>query len=200
MLFYFSLGILILIFGASVFNRRFFNKHKHLSFVAFYFSLAVIFILLFYQSYQQYQFWLENETAKYFLPPYQNINYFIFFIFARFFAPYLISLAVAFLFLFSAKRLNKKYGERFFEPEEPYLGALALFLTAWPGALFYFIGLILIYLIIQIFIMFYYKFFVRVSPREVRVGLRYLWIPVGIFVILIEKWLQILPLWQMLKL
>jgi hypothetical protein len=196
---YLFLGILILSFGASLYRRRSFGNNILIFKRIFLTAIILIFILLFHQSYQQYQIWSQNEISQYLLPPYQNIGYFVFYVISKFFAPYLISLAAALTFLFSAKIINKKYDERFFEPEEPYLGALVIFLTGWPGALFYFIGLILIYLVIQIFIMFYYKFFARVSPREVRVGLRYLWIPVGIFVIIISKYLQSLSLWQLLK-
>ncbi len=197
MVFYFSLGILILFFGASRFKTgRFFNKHKRSSLVAFYLSLVAIFILLFYQSYSQYQIWSQNEPSKYLLPPYQSIHYFVLYMFTRFFAPYLISLAAAFLFLFSAKKLNKKYGECFFEPEEPYFGALALFLTGWPGALFYFISLILIYLFLHLLSSVVSRWSL---VKERRISLYYLWLSVAIFVIIIQRWLELLPLWRLLK-
>ena len=159
----------------------------------FIFSIFSIFFLLLYQSYQQYQSWSQNEVSQYLLPPLQSINYFIFYAIARFFAPYLISLAVAILFLFSAKALNKKYQERFFKPEEPYFGAIAIFLTGHPGWLFYVVFIISAYLLIH----FYSLLITHYSLQ--RISLYYLWIPTAIFVIIIQRWLELLPLWSLLK-
>lgn len=233
LLFYFPLGILILTEGAFLFWRRSFGNNrrgftrifkileadKRGSIFNWIFLTAIIliFVLLFYQSFQQYQSWSQNEVSKYLLPPHRSINYFIFYVLARFFAPYLISLAVAILFLFSAKALNKKYQERFFYPEEPYFGALAIFLVSHPGWIIYIITVILIYLLIQIFTLIYYKLHSltiersnaiersnqleqRLSLREVRVSMHYVWLPAAIFVIIIiNYWLQTLGWWNLLK-
>lgn len=208
--------ILILTFflGASRFAGRSFAVNKQITdptriykylFVA---AVFLIFALLIFQSFQQYWAWERDELAKNLLPPYQDINYFIFYIFTRFFASYLISLAVALVFLFSAKILNKKCEERFFYPEEIYLGASAIFLTGHPGWLFYVILLLTVYVLIQLF--FVAKYFrLRRIPRSgtmlntqyssPRISLYWLWIPTAIFVILIQRWLEILSLWQVLK-
>ena len=192
-----SLGILVFAFGASLLKGRPFGI-KVLK-VIFIIAIIAVFSLLIYYSYQQYVAWQSVEPSKFLLPPYQAIDYFVKYVGARFFAPYLISLIAAILFLFAAKRLNKKYEERFFEPEELWLGALAIFLVGHPGWFFYFTGLILIYFLIHIFITFYYKLFFRISPREVRISLRYMWIPLAIFVIIINKWLVELEMWKLLK-
>lgn len=228
MLFYFSLGILILALGAQLWLRFFVNDRsgltrittrinadiiKHISQFAFRFSIFAIFLLLFYQSYKQYQFWSQNEVSRYLLPPHQSINYFIFYALARFFAPYLISLAAAVLFLISANLLNKKYQERFFYPEEPYFGALAIFLVSHPGWIFYVTAVILIYLLIHLFTLIYYKLRSltiersnaiersnRLEQKPVRVSLRYVWLPTAIFVIIIiNYWLQTLSWWNLLR-
>jgi hypothetical protein len=200
MISYFSLGILILSLGASVFSGRSLriglpitNKVRIYKYI-FFFSVLIIFALLFYQSWQQYQIWLMGGQSKFLLPPYQPINYFLFYALARFFAPHLISLFFAILFFFSAKALNKKYQERFFHSEEYWMGALAVFLTGHPGWIFYAVLIIFIYLIIQIFS------FLISHYSLLRVSLYYLWIPTAIFVIIIGKyWLQYLPVWQVLK-
>ncbi|MEK7162881.1 MAG: hypothetical protein AAB696_01170 [Patescibacteria group bacterium] len=207
-----SLGILVLIFGASLFWRRSFGIrviannanfwqitrikllvdifYKYI----FLFSIILIFILLFYQSYQQYQVWSQNELSKFLIPPYQNISYFIFYVGVRFFAPYLISLVVALIFIFSAKALNKKYDDRFFEPEELYFGAISLFLVGHPGWLFYSVFIIIFYLLIHL----YSLFIIHNSSN--RISLYYVWLPTAIFVILISSWLQKFSLWSLLKL
>ena len=207
--FYLSLTILILTFGASLFWRRSFDNLRITNLVRIYeyiflIVIVLIFILLFYQSWQQYQFWSQNEVSQYLLPPHQSINYFIFYAIARFFAPYLISLAVAILFLFSAKALNKKYQERFFKPEEPYFGALAIFLVSHPGWLFYSALLIIIYLITHIVALARNYADSNADRRgketlSYRISMYYLWIPAAIFVIIIQRWLELLPLWSLLK-
>ncbi len=193
-----SLAILVIDFGASrlTAGRPFSVKFIKTIFI---FAIVAVFSLLIYYSYRQYVAWVSVEPSKFLLPPYQSIDYFIKYVGARLFAPYSISLVAALVFLYVAKTLNKKYEERFFEPEELWLGALALFLTGWPGSLFYLISLIFLYLIIHIFITFYNKLFFRINPREVRVGLRFWWLPLAIFVIIINKWLINLGAWKLLK-
>ncbi|MFH1346869.1 MAG: hypothetical protein ABIH10_01315, partial [Spirochaetota bacterium] len=156
-------------------------------------AISLIFIFFVFQSFQQYWVWAGNELSKNLLPPYQNINYFLFYVFTRFFAPYLISLGAALIFLFSTKILNKKSGERFFYPGEIYIGASAIFLTSHPGWLFYVVFLIIIYLIIHL-----YSLFI-IHNSFVRVSLYWLWIPTAIIVIILMNWLQTLPWWGLLK-
>lgn len=196
MLFEVSLAILILVLGLQII-RRFGGLFGYRSISIFksifILSVVLIFILLFYNSFQQYQSWSQNEVSKYLLPPHQSINYFIFYVLTRFFGPYLISLGAGLIFLLLAKILNKKYDERFFYPEEYYLGGISIFLTGHPGWLFYAVFLLIAYLLIH-----FYSLFIIHNPE--RLSLYYLWIPMAIFVIIISKWLGNLTLWQILKL
>ncbi len=162
-------------------------------FYIFIISIFVIFILLFYQSFQQFQLWSEHEISKFLLPPYQSLDYFIFYSFFRFFVSYLVSLLAALIFLFIAKFLNKKYQERFFETKEIYFGALAIFLVSYPGWLFYLTILITFYLLFSILCFLFLK-------RQRRISMYYWWIPMAIFVIIIIGWLQDLAMWQILEL
>lgn len=194
MLFYFSLGILILTFGASLYWGRSFGNNRLIFKWIFLTTIIWTFILLFYQSRQQFQIWSQDEISKFLLPPHRSITYFIFYVGTRFLAPYLISLAVAVLFLFSANFLNKKYQERFFELEELYFGALAIFLTGHPGWLIYGVFIVLVFLLIHLYSLFTTHYSLQ------RISLYYLWLPVAIFVIIISKWLEQLSLWSLLKL
>jgi hypothetical protein len=189
-----SLGILVLVFGASCFwaGRPIGVKAIKALFMT---AVVAVFSLLSYYSYQQYVVWAAAEPLKFLLPPYQSIDYFIKYIGYRLFAPYLVSLILSAVFFRVARALNKKYEERFFEIEEPWLGAIALFLTGWPGALFYFTGLILIYLIVHSSLAISRKS----SFKETRVSLYYWWLPLAIFVIMLNKWLVGLDLWKLLK-
>lgn len=139
-MFYFSLGILILTEGTSLFRRRRSFVFKYI-FVG---GIILIFGLLFYQSLMQYRVWSQNELSKFLLPPYQSVTYFLGYSFTHFFKNHLISLAAALLFLAAAFLLNKKFQERFFKKEELYLGALAIFLVVHPWWLYYIITILII--------------------------------------------------------
>jgi len=193
-----SLVILVIALGAQILFLRFFRfnlRNTNLLRIyvyIFYFSIFAVFSLLIYYSYQQYIAWASVEPSKFLLPPYQSIDYFIKYIGARFFTPYLISLISALVFFYVAQILNKKYEERFFDSEELWLGALAIFLIGWPGAFFYFIGLIIFYFLLS-------TFYFLLHGKNHRLSLYYLWLPLAIFVILINKWLIELGLWKLLK-
>jgi len=198
--FFISLGILIVILGAQVFLRSFGVDWLKISKYFFRAVIVLIFVFLFFQTYAQYQLWLKNDISKYLLPPYTGINYFIFYAFTRFFAPYLMSLIVAILFLLAAKIINKKYEERFFCPEEYYLGALGIFLVSHPGWLFYLIFLILFYFSIHVLsLLIPYILHLKSHTLPKRISLYHLWIPTAIFVIIIQRWLEIMPWWNLLK-
>lgn len=198
MIFYFSLSFLIFAFGAQIILRSFSNgaiadySRKFYKYI-FFFSILLVFSFLFYDSWQQYNVWLNNEISRFFLPPYTGIGYFLFYVGVRFFGPYSASLILAFLFFVVAKYLNKKYQERFFYKEEFYVGALAIFLIGYPLAIFYLIGVISIFLLAQFV-------FASLSKNfSQRLSSRYLWLPIAIFVIIIKSWIQISPWWKMLK-
>ena len=157
-------------------------------------AILAIFSFAFYQSWQQYLLWKGNEVSKFFLPPYQNWDYFIFYARSRFFNPYLLSLFIGLGFLWAAKKMNQKYDERFFEPIEPYLFATAIFLTGHPLWLFYLIILLASVLLIQSLNA------TRYPLNAKRLSLYYLWLPTAIFTILISKWLTVLSWWASLKL
>ncbi len=196
---YFSLVILVIILGASRQAGRFplINTDKFKFFKqVFIFSIIVVFSFLFYLSFRQYQAWSLNEVSKFFLPPHQSIGYFIFYVGARFFSPYLISLTAAFLFIFAAKKYNKKYEERFFYPEEYYLGAISFFLSGYPGVLFYIILILSAAIILSLLVLIVSRW----SLEGERLSLYYFWAPIAIFIILMtEFWLKTLPWWGLLK-
>jgi hypothetical protein len=248
MIFYFSLGILVFVWGASLW-RRFFDeglrntnlvriyeyliaklsflrnlrsragtvsersedergeeqassprwgersglREKKILLFLFLFSIFLIFLLLLYQGFGQYEFWRKSEISKFLLPPYQSWVYFIGYVGWRTVAPYLVSLSAGILFFFTARELNRIYGECFFYPEELYFGMISLFLAGHPGWLFYSVLIIIIYLAIHLISLLITHYSLQ------RLSLYYLWLPTAIFVIIIQKWLQTLPFWQALK-
>jgi hypothetical protein len=211
LIFYSSLFILILLFGIQLGFRflkidreRFLHIIRIISFA----SVCLIFTLLFYYSRQQFFAWHEaGPPAQYLVPPFSGIGYFLYYVLMRFWAAYLVSLGAALLFFYIVKKLNQKYEEKFFYPEEYYFLATAIFLTSHPGWILYLALSIVIFLIIHLIVLtrnFAEKNAelrrkVRVSPRQVRVSLRYLWLPAAILVILLSRWPVLIPLFQVLK-
>ena len=189
-----QLGILLTFFGASLFlrrrplvrNQRITNSSRIYEYL---FLLTVILSFIFPLGTMRSQFllWQKSSPASYLIPPYQDISYFLNYSFYVFFAKPIIALLAALIFLGLAKFFNKKFQERFFEPEEPYFGALAMFLIGYPGLIFYLIIVLASGLAGAL-----------ITRR--RFSAYYLWFPVAIFVIMIQKWSQLLPFWQILKL
>lgn len=192
-----ALAILFSLFLIQIILPKAPGKRELLGFWLFLISVIIIFGFAGFYSWQQYFIWKNGEMGKFFLPPYQNFDYFIFYVRSRFFNPYLLSLFFGVLFLWAAKKMNRKYGERFFEPVEPYLLAISIFIVGHPLWVFYLLTLVSSFLIINILITNYY---LLITHKETpRVSLYYLWLPSAIFIILISKWLTALPWWQTLK-
>jgi hypothetical protein len=190
-MFYFSLGTVFLVFIASLFLRGRFLKRKFAKY-SFYFSLLAVFIFILSLCVVQFLKWKAGDFSSYLIPPYQSINYFVSYCFNRFFLQYFISAGIAFLFLFGANFLNKKFGERFFEPEEPYFGAFGIFLSGFPGFIFYVLILAGAYLLFHLYFL--------VGRRSVRIPLYYLWLPAALFAIIMNNFIiQNLAVWQALK-
>jgi hypothetical protein len=192
-MFYLSIGIILFVFFASLFFKRRFLGQKFAK-LSFYFSLLIVFIFFSVLSVMQFFKWEQGDFSKYFIPPYQDMNYLIFYCFSRFFGAYVVSAIGAFVFLILAEFINKKCGERFFYPEEPYLGALSVFIAGFPGFLFYAVFLIAVYLLRHVYSL------LPFGVPSGRISLRRLWLPAAIFVIIINNCvIQNLPIWGILK-
>ncbi len=148
----------------------------------FWVSVAVIILYYFYLVYAQYLIWKDgSELTKFLVPPYESIFYVFGYHFTRFLLYYLIAFAVAVIFFFSAKRLNQRFGGRFFEPAEPYLGVLSVFLLgnpAWNYAWAYYLAVILLTAVIVT------GYRLLVTRENRRFSLYWLWLPVAILVML----------------
>ena len=222
-MFYFSLGILILVLGLQIIRRfgglfgsilRRFDLLKLKSGniweveppqvkvfkYIFIISIFIVFAAVFYQSFEQYRVWSQNELSKFLLPPYQSIAYFLGYSFTHFFKNYLISLVIALLFLSAAVFLNKKSQERFFEKEEPYLGALAIFLVGHPLWIYYLIAIFTVGLLGTLILhtksIFGRSDFPKINRQyqevrppdiEKRFPFYHFWLPLAILVLIIGK-------------
>lgn len=135
-----------------------------------------------YLTVDYYLSWHNSKIfLQYLLPPYQKITYLLGYIVNHFAVAYLISLGVALVFLGSVIFFNERYGNRFFEAEEPYLGALSIFLLG-PNYLwlYYLSGLILCYFLWHL------ANYWRRKKIE-RLPLYWLWLPAAILVIIIKR-------------
>ena len=189
-----SLIILVIAFVVQLIAQKASDGHRRLFGISVLgLAMAVIFGQALYQSLQQYLIWKSNDLGKLFLPPYQNWDYFVFYVRVRFFNPYFLSLGLGLLALVSTQYFNRKYNERFFEILEPYIFATAIFIVGHPLWLFY----LSILLTISIFISCFLRFMSQ--KEDHRFSLYYFWLPIAILTILISRWLEILPWWQILK-
>ncbi|MBZ1348722.1 MAG: hypothetical protein KY053_00570, partial [Candidatus Liptonbacteria bacterium] len=83
-----------------------------------------------------------------------------------------------------------KGGDRFFDEIEPYLCFVAIFLLGHPGWIFYILSLIILYLIMHLF--YYFKGLVLSKSggtQNIRIPLYNLWLPLALFVLLMNHFL-----------
>ncbi len=148
-------------------------------------SIFVVIFWGFYESFLQYQIWSGDALSKFLLPPYHSISYFLGYSFTHFFKNYLISLGAGLLFLLGAVLLNNRFQKRFFEEEEPYLGALAMFLVGQPLWMIYFIIVMTVGVLGSLFLILKAK---AVGSETLhRFPFYYFWIPVAIIIVIIGK-------------
>lgn len=146
-----------------------------------------------YLTFKQYEMWLADPLAKFFLPPYQDFGYFTYYAVSSFFVPHLASLFTALVVLTATLSLNRRAGGIFFEKEEPYLAALSFFLVGYPGWLVYLAALISIYLI-------FHASCLMLQSQTVRLPLYHLWVPTSFFVIILnEYWISHTHWWALLN-
>ena len=187
MVWWLSLVILIFAFGFQFTNKRHFSKHLFLA------TIVLAVVVFVYLTIAQYFVWQNSGTfSKYLVPPYQGWGYVLSYTSTHQAFNYFISLAAALIFLYFTVTLNKRFKNRFFEKEEPYLGALSIFVLSHPLWLYYLSALLTVYLIVQ----FYFFIKHHVDQRKIReersalaprIPMYWLWLPIGILVILIER-------------
>jgi hypothetical protein len=176
--FYLNLVGISLIWGTSVFGGRFFllRNRKPILLILILVQIAG----LAYLSRSQFLLWQEHPISKFLIPPYESLDYFIYYVGIRFWLPYLISLIVALLVLWIALIFNKRKGGRFFQAEEPYLLALAIFMTGHPGWIIYFLLVLFVALLWGAVSNILFK-------KMERISYYYLWLPAGAATLILGK-------------
>jgi hypothetical protein len=182
-LFWVTVGGFVTVFLAQV---RF--RHAHPTFFRGLFVGSVFGVMGFYAglTYIQYLVWRVSEFTQLFLPPHQPITYLFGFHATRFLMYYGVALAVALFLIWFASHGNRRFGERFFWPEEPWIGALAIFLLGnreWFSGfswILYSFGLVGVYMLLQLALLVWKR-------GQVRVPLYWLWMPVAILTIIMVE-------------
>ncbi|MEW6617213.1 MAG: hypothetical protein AB1333_02215 [Patescibacteria group bacterium] len=185
----FSAFIFLILFIFQIFNKTFSDVFRLLaSKWIFVFSVLGIIFWYLYLTGLQYFIWVEaGPPSSFFLPPHTSILYLFQYHLVRFLMYYCISFVIAVLFLIYGKRYNKKFGSKFFEDEELYIGGIAIFLLGNPLWTYLWIFYLLVILLVGLLGTFYINKILK--RREDRFPFYYLWMPLAIVAIIIAQFL-----------
>lgn len=184
-----QLALLLIVGGAQVFLRSFSLRVAR---VIYWVAVGLSFLWVAHTSYIQYLTWKMTSLGQLLLPPHESISYFIQYVGWRFFSPVFVLFLFSLLFIFVAKSMNKKGGERFFEKDEIYVAALAMVSAGYPQILVFFVSFAFIFLVINIVT-------TIIRGSESRISPYHLWIPAAVIAIIIsELWLLHMPWWNQL--
>ena len=138
--------------------------------------INVIFILLrsLYAAIVNYWMWSQSPATQEFL----KLDYVVKFSFNNYWFTPIITLLFSFLIFKLLVFANKKFNERFFYNEEPYLIVLGIILNPWPMLFFFIISSIICLLVLQIFNLVKQKLYFKNSKIMFeRVPFVNIWIP-----------------------
>jgi len=143
---------------------------------------ALVFLILCFYSYLQYQAWQANEFTELFFS--EGLGYFTRYVLYRFFGQYIVSFIAAIVFLYAARMYNRRHHENIFYVEEPYLVALSIFLVGHPLWILY-LGLTAV--LYSLFSIGYNARYRKTRRFETpRISFYYGWLPTALFVILMK--------------
>lgn len=183
------------------------NEQSRCKIVKYIYGFYIIMLIgqSIFLSYAQFQLWRNNQLAKYFLPPYRSINYFLEYTFFRHWSHFLAALIFSLIILFLAKYFNNRRGGRYFYDEEPYFLAIAILAVGYPGWLVYFTLMLLVPTMWSAIIMGWRRLkklfelgIVNKELGDVRTSYYYLWLPLAVGAILINMWLVTFSFWSKL--
>jgi hypothetical protein len=172
----FSLTLVLILFLIQIFRRDFLKR------IIFIWKLSILAVFLggIFFGVNEYFLWQKDPFLKLLIPPHQSIAYFLRFVGFKFFIPWILALGFAILVNFVTSWANKKYNERFFEQEEIPLAALGMFLSGWPGFLFYIAVILFLGVCLSI---------IYTIKNKGRAPLYYFWLPGVLIVILLENFI-----------
>ncbi len=183
--------VLIIILIANQLKFKVANLGK---FVAF-FVVAIEFIRGILFSLTTYFLWKNDAVSQFLLPPYQKINYFLGYVGHRYIIPFFTSLLVAVIIFKLIKFLNNKRGNRFFYDDEYWFVFLGILVVGHPlWVIYIFSALIIGALINFIKIIFSKRNSGDGGGEKIIFSMRYIWLPLAILILVLNKWLIDLPI------
>lgn len=142
--------------------------------IAILINIIAIVLRSLYSTIMNYWMWNRDPATQKFL----EIDYVAQFSFNTYWFVPIITILFAFLIFKIFVFVNKKFNERFFYEEEPYLIALGIILNPWPMLFFFIFSSILYLLLVQIFNLIQQKIYFKKSKVEFeRIPLVNIWIP-----------------------
>jgi len=145
----------------------------------FYMNLWGLIIQSFYLIVAHIWLWSLNSFTKILLPPYTSWKYALNYSLFRFAWGNCFTIVFALFVIWVMEKMNKKFDERFFYPEEKWLCALGIITNPWPRCFVFLILLLLTFLIIQTLnILREWKRNKKV--KQERLSMLYLWLPISL--------------------
>ena len=142
--------------------------------VAILVNIIVIVLRSLYSTIMNYWMWNRDPATQKFL----ELEYITKFSFNTYWLTPILTLLFSFLIFKIFVFVNKKFGERFFYEEEPYLIALGIILNPWPMLFLFIFSSVFCLLVIQIFNLLQQKLYFKKSKAEFeRIPLVNIWIP-----------------------
>lgn len=157
------------------------EKKKNLFYFILLLSILVFIIWSFVLSFWQYLIWKNNSFSKYLLPPYQNINYFLNYVYFHFWRDLFFRILSLFLILIFLKIINFIFKrDIFYDDEKILIIQLALFFVFPINILFVYFSFFLLLLIIGASII------IKKIPLNMKYSFKNYWLITAWIILLIE--------------
>lgn len=152
------------------------NAAKKFFWSVFWVSTALVIWLVL----NQYILWQSEIRSRYFLPPYQPLEYFLYYSWSRFIKPEAFSFGLACFFFLVFWSLQKISRQRVFYADEVYSAGIGFLLVGWPQ------GIILIVLALASGVIWglLRRFIVgRSDPSGFYISTRFFWLFWSVFLV-----------------
>ena len=167
--------IIILNLGFLIFSKNENLKQKIIK-ISFWIIFSLVFLKIILLFAFQYLMWKIDNP--YFLPPYQNISYFLRYASFHFAFNSILSVITSLILFFIINFANKISKDRFFYKDEVYLSGIAILANPWPNNLLVFLLVPLIALILMII------FSLAKRSLDYRINWKYLWLIIGLILLI----------------
>jgi hypothetical protein len=169
------LVILALNLGFLIFSKNENLKQKIIK-ISFWLIFTLVFLKIILLFVFQYFIWKIDNP--YFLPPYQDISYFLRYAAFHFAFNSILSVITSLILFFIINFANKISKDKFFYKDEVYLSGIAILTNPWPNNLLVFLLVPLAALILMVI------FIVIKKSLDYRINWKYLWLIIGLILLI----------------